>query len=382
MGPLCGLKIVEMSNIGPAPFCGMLLADLGADVLRVARLSTSDLGFDIEPRFDLLNRGKQAVAIDLKASEGIETVKKAIASADVLIEGFRPGVMERLGLAPDICHALNPALVYGRLTGWGQEGSMAQMAGHDINYIALTGALAAIGEQGRAPMPPLNLVGDFAAGSLYLALGILAAVIEARQSGKGQVIDGAMVDGATHLMTMHHGYRQAGMWENARGSNSIDGGSPYYTTYLTRDGRYMAVGAVEQRFYRLMIDLLGLGGEDLPEQHDTRQWPELRARLAETFLTKTRDEWAAIFAQTDACVTPILDIDESLSSGIAQERALFTDVGGIVSPAVAPRFSRTPAKVRHGTLDPNRSSREALLAWGAAPADIDALADKGIIPSA
>lgn len=382
MGPLNGIKVVEMSNIGPGPFCGMLLADLGAEVVRVARLSTADLGFDIEPRFDLLNRGKQAVAIDLKAPQGIETVKTMIASADVLIEGFRPGVMERLGLGPEVAHAINPALVYGRLTGWGQQGSMAHMAGHDINYIALTGALAAIGERGRAPIPPLNLVGDFAAGSLYLALGILAAVLEARSSGKGQVVDGAMVDGSASLMVMHHGYRQAGMWEIERGANAVDGGSPYYTTYPTSDGKYMAVGAVETRFYRLMIDLLGLAGEDLPDQNDRSRWDELRSRLASVFVTRTRDEWSAVFAGTDACVTPVLDLDESVSSDLAGERGLFAEVDGVVGPAAAPRFSRTPAAVRHGTLDPATSSRDALLAWGLAPEAIDALARERVIPSA
>jgi len=381
MGPLSGVRVVEMSNIGPGPFCGMLLADMGADVVRVARLSTSDLGFDIEPRFDLLNRGKQAVAIDLKAPEGIEAVKTMIAAADVLIEGFRPGVMERLGLGPDVCHAVNPALVYGRLTGWGQAGSMAQMAGHDINYIALTGALAGIGERGRAPVPPLNLVGDFAAGSLYLAMGILAAVIEARTSGQGQVVDGAMVDGSASLMVMHHGYRQAGMWENERGANAVDGGSPYYTTYLTSDGKYMAVGAVEARFYRLMVELLGLADQSLPGQHDKSRWDELRARLAETFLTRTRDEWTAIFSGTDACVTPVLDLDESRLSDLAHERGLFEEVDGVVGPVAAPRFARTPARVRHGTLDPSASSRDALAAWGIPPDAIEALAAKHIIPA-
>ena len=380
MGPLSGVKIVEMSNIGPGPFCGMVLADMGADVVRVARLATSDLGFDIEPKFDLLNRGKRAVAIDLKSREGIETVKTMIASADALIEGFRPGVMERLGLGPDICHVINPALVYGRLTGWGQDGSLARMAGHDINYIALTGVLAAIGERDRAPVPPLNLLGDFAGGGLYLALGILAAVIEARSSGQGQVIDAAMVDGTAHMLAMHHGYLQAGIWENRRGSNSVDGGSPFYTTYLTRDGKYMAVGAVERRFYGLLIDLLGLGSDDLPDQYDKSRWGELRAGLAAAFLTRTREEWTAVFAGTDACVSPVLDFEESLSSEIARERGLFPERDGVVGPAPAPRFSRTRSTFRHGTLDPLISSRDALLAWGIAPETIDALAGKKIIP--
>ncbi|GGZ13296.1 CoA transferase [Novosphingobium colocasiae] len=375
------MRVVEMSNIGPGPFCGMLLADMGAQVLRVARLSTTDLGFDIEPRFDLLNRGKQAVAIDLKSADGIETVKRLIASADILIEGFRPGVMERLGLGPDVCLGISPALVFGRLTGWGQSGAYAQMAGHDINYIALSGALAAIGDPGGAPVPPLNLVGDFAAGSLYLAMGLLAALHASRASGKGQVIDGAMLDGAVSLMTMHLGYRQAGIWSNTRGSNSVDGGSPFYTTYPTSDGKFMAVGAVEARFYRIMLDILGLADADLPRQNDQSRWGELRAAIAGVFATKTRAEWTALFDGTDACVSPILDMDEMKDHPVVRERALLVETDGVVGPAPAPRFAQTPGAVRHGTLDPAVSSREALKAWGIPEATIATLAEAGIIPA-
>jgi alpha-methylacyl-CoA racemase len=381
VGPLSGLKVVELSNIGPGPFCGMLLADMGADVLRVARLSTSDLGFDIEHRFDLLNRGKQALAIDLKSPAGIATVKTLVAQADVLIEGFRPGVMERLGLGPDICQAINPALIYGRLTGWGQNGSMSTMAGHDINYIALTGALAAIGERNGKPVPPLNLVGDFASGSLYLTMGILAALIETRQSGKGQVVDAAMVDGSAHLMVMHHGYRQAGLWHNERGANTVDGGSPYYTTYQTSDGKYLAVGAVEQRFYRTMIELMGLAEAELPDRDDQSRWDELRDILSQTFLTRSRDDWTAVFDGTDACVSPVLDLDESVGSALARERGLFREIDGVVGPEAAPRFSRTPARVRHGTLDPLEHSSESLLSWGIPKEEIEALALANVIPS-
>jgi alpha-methylacyl-CoA racemase len=379
MGPLAGIRIVEMSNIGPAPFCGMLLADLGAEVLRVSRLSTDDLGFEIEPRFDLLNRNKRAIAIDLKSPEGVETVLRLIASADMLLEGYRPGVMERLGLGPDICAGLNPKLIYGRMTGWGQKGQMAHLAGHDINYIAMTGALAAIGPGDAGPLPPLNLVGDFGGGALYLAMGMLAALVEARQSGKGQVIDAAMVDGVASLMSMHIGFRQAGMWENRRGANSVDGGSPYYNTYLTSDGKYMAVGAVERRFYRLLLDKLELDPETLPNQHDTERWPELRARLAERFATRTRDEWAAMFADSDACVTPVLDMDECLTHPFAAERGLFETHGGVTAPAPAPRFSRTSTSIRNTTLDPVADTQGALLAWGLTVQDIAALRDKGVI---
>lgn len=379
-GPLSGIRVVEMSNIGPGPFCGMLLADMGAEVLRVARHSTTDLGFDIEPRFDLLNRGKQAVAIDLKAPAGIEAVKQLVASADILIEGFRPGVMERLGLGPEVCLAINPALVFGRLTGWGQSGAYAQMAGHDINYIALSGALAAIGEPGGAPVPPLNLVGDFSAGSLYLAMGLLAALHAARATGKGQVIDGAMVDGTVNLMAMHLGYRQAGIWSTARGSNSVDGGSPYYTTYATADGRFMAVGAVEARFYAIMLGILGLDPANLPGQNDKSRWPDLRATLAAAFATRTRAEWAALFDGTDACVSPVLDMDEMKDHPVVRERGLLVETDGVTGPAPAPRFSGTPGAVRHGTLDPARSSRAALAAWGIAAPQIAALAASGVIP--
>jgi alpha-methylacyl-CoA racemase len=381
MGPLAGIRIVEMSNIGPGPFCGMLLAEMGAEVLRVTRLSVSDLGFDVAPRHDLLNRSKGAIAIDLKSPEGVETVKTLIASADVVLEGYRPGVMERLGLGPEVCLPLNPRLVYARLTGWGQQGSMAQMAGHDINYIALVGALAAIGERDGAPVPPLNLLGDFAAGSLYMAMGILAAIIEARQSGLGQVVDGAMVDGAANLMAMHFGYRQAGIWNPDRGTNSVDGGSPYYTTYRTRDGKFMAVGAVEARFYRLLLEGLGLDPADLPAQHDNSRWDDLRARLAQAFATRTRDEWAAVFYGTDACVSPVLDMDECLAHPLVRERGLFAEIDGVTGPVNAPRFGRTPGAIRHGTLDPAGSTRDGLLAWGIAPDAIDALARDGVIPA-
>ena len=379
MGPLTGVRIVEMSNIGPAPFCAMLLADLGADVLRVSRLTTVDLGFEMEPRFDLLNRNKQAAAIDLKAPEGVETVKQLVASADMLIEGFRPGVMERLGLGPEVCAAINPRLVYGRMTGWGQQGSMSHLAGHDINYIAMTGALAAIGPKDGPPAVPLNLIGDFGGGSLYLAMGMLAALVEARQSGQGQVIDAAMVDGIASLMTMHLGMRQAGLWENKRGSNAVDGGSPYYTTYPTSDGKMIAVGAVERRFYRMLLDKLELDPAQLPDQNDKERWPELRAILASKFAARTRDEWSRIFADSDACVTPVLDMDECQSHPFATERGLWEVHEGVTAPAPAPRFSRTPTSDRIPPADPGAGTRDALLAWGITPEAIESLREKHVI---
>ena len=379
MGPLAGLRIVEMSGIGPAPFCGMLLADMGADVLRIDRLAAADLGFNVAPRYDLLNRGKRAVALDVKSPAGIAAVKELVAKADVLIEGFRPGVMERLGLGPDVCHALNPRLVFGRMTGFGQSGPMKDLAGHDINYISMSGALHAIGHKDGPPLPPLNLVGDFGGGSLYLAMGVLAAVLEARQSGKGQVVDAAMVDGAASLMAMVTGLRQAGMWHNERGANPVDGGAPYYTCYATSDGKYMAVGAIEKRFYTEMLQKLGLEGEDLPRQNDRAHWPVLRARLAAVFAGRTRAEWEAVFASSDACVTPVLDIDECTTHPLAVARGNFVRVDGVLGPAPAPKFSRTPGSVRCPTQEPRGDTRGALAAWGMSEAEIDTLAAAGVI---
>ena len=381
MGPLAGVRIVEMSNIGPGPFCGMLLADLGAEVVSVQRLVTGDLGFDIDRRYDLLNRSKQAVAIDLKSPDGVAVVKDMIAGADVLIEGFRPGVMERLGLGPDICLGINPRLVYGRMTGWGQEGPLAQTAGHDINYIAMSGALAAIGPKGGAPAVPLNLVGDFAGGSLYLAMGLLAALVEARNSGQGQVVDAAMLDGAANLLAMHLGYRQAKFWNLERGTNAVDGGSPWYTTYRTSDDRWMAVGAVEKRFYREFVERLGFDPDALPAQDDRSRWDELRNIFAAEFAKKTRDEWERAFAGSDACVSPVLDMDEAPRHPAANARGTFLERDGVIEPAPAPRFSRTPAAVRNEPPDPRQTTASALESWGIAQDRIEGLARAGLIPS-
>lgn len=379
MGPLTGVRIIEMANIGPAPFCGMLLADLGAEVLSIGRLAAGDLGIAFDPRFDLLNRNKLAMAIDLKASQGVDTVKRLVGSADMLLEGFRPGVMERLGLGPDICAAINPQLIYGRMTGWGQQGSMAHVAGHDINFIAMTGALAAIGPKDEPPAIPLNLIGDFGGGALYLALGMVAALFESRQSGRGQTIDAAMVDGVTGLMTMHLGFLQAGIWNNRRGANAVDGGAPYYTTYLTSDGKYMAVGAVEQRFYALLLEKLDLDPGALPGQNDTVRWPELRAVFAARFTTRTRDDWSEIFADCDACVTPVLNMEECVEHPLAAERGLFETRDGITTPVPAPRFSRTPTTIRSMPVDPLTSTGEALATWGFAPSEIAELASRKVI---
>ena len=378
MGPLAGIRVLEMSNIGPGPFCGMLLADLGATVLRVDRPVAGDLGLAIDVRFDLPNRGKQAVAIDLKHSDGVQTVRDLAARADLLIEGYRPGVMERLGLGPELLLADNPRLVYGRLTGWGQQGSQSAMAGHDINYLGVTGALASIGAAGGDPVPPLNLVGDFAGGSLYLAMGLLAALVEARASGHGQVIDAAMVDGVTSMLAMHVGYRAAGIWKLERGSNPVDGGAPYYTTYRTKDGLFMA-GPVEQRFYKIMVERLGLSLADLPDREDPACWPALRQILQDRFATRTREEWAEVFAGSDACVTPVYDLDEAQNSAIARERALFACVDGVTMPAPAPRFSRSALSPPSLATDPASVTRASLLTWGIAEDKIADLAGRGVI---
>ncbi|WP_324739999.1 CaiB/BaiF CoA-transferase family protein [Tsuneonella sp. CC-YZS046] len=380
MGPLKGVRVLEMSNIGPGPFCGMLLSDLGADVLRVDRLVPGDLGFAIDPRFDLLHRGKQAIAIDLKHPDGVATVRGLARQADLLIEGYRPGVMEKLGLGPDPLLSDNPRLVYGRMTGWGQQGSYAAMAGHDINYIGVAGALAGIGPKDGDPVPPLNLVGDFAGGSLYLAMGLLAALLETRRSGRGQVVDAAMVDGISSMMAMHLGFRQAGIWNLERGSNAVDGGAPYYACYRTKDGKYMAAGAVELRFYRIMIDRLGLDLTDLPDRDNPACWDELRAILQERFASRTRGEWTEIFDGSDACVTPVYDLDEAPDSPLAQERGLFLKPGGITMPAPAPRFGRTPPAEPEGTVDPASATHISLADWGIGPAEISRLAADGIIP--
>ncbi|MGE0232216.1 MAG: CaiB/BaiF CoA transferase family protein [Flavobacteriaceae bacterium] len=382
MGPLKGVKVIEMASIGPTPFCGMLLADMGADVISVGRLAVGDLGIEIESNYDFPNRNKRAVAMDLKSPEGIETFKQLVASADMLIEGFRPGVMERLGLGPEVCQEINPKLIYGRMTGWGQEGPMRMQAGHDINYIALTGALAASGYPDRPPTVALNLVGDYGGGALYLAMGLLAAYIETRNSGKGQVIDAAMVDGVANMMTMHYGYRQAGIWTIERGSNPADGGSPYYTCYETRDGKHVATGAVEKRFYAEMVQKLGLDLSSLPNRDDKACWPELHAIFAAEFKKKDRDEWARIFAEGDACVSPVLTMDEAPSDPAARERGMFKSHRGITEPMPAPRFSRTPSEIRSAPVDPKTGTQDALAAWGIDAGKIQSMANAGIIPPA
>ncbi|MFD5118634.1 CaiB/BaiF CoA transferase family protein [Streptomyces sp. NPDC058385] len=359
-GPLAGVRVVELAGIGPGPFAAMLLADLGADVVRVDR--PGGAGLAIDPEYDITNRNKRSVVIDLKADDGPARVLDLVAKADVLIEGYRPGVAERLGVGPDDCHARNPRLVYGRMTGWGQEGPLAQRAGHDIAYIALTGTLGMIGRPDEPPTVPANLVGDFAGGSLYLVVGILAALHHARDTGAGQVVDAAIVDGASHLAAMIHGMLAAGGWQDRRGSNLLDGGCPFYGTYETSDGQYMAVGALEQQFYDEFIALLGIEGA-VPARKDLARWGELRDAVAARFKTRTREDWTAVFEGSDACVAPVLSLREAPGHPHLAARGTFTDHGGITQPAPAPRFSATPTTVRSGPAQPGADTAGVARDW-------------------
>ena len=342
-GPLTGLKVVELAGIGPGPHGAMVLADLGAQVVRVDRPGGLQLG---DPALaDPTLRGRRRVAADLKSPEGVETVLRLVERADVLVEGYRPGVTERLGVGPDACHARNPALVYARMTGWGQDGPMAQRAGHDINYISLTGALHAIGRAGERPVPPLNLVGDFGGGSMLLVVGVLAALWEAQRSGLGQVVDAAMVDGASVLSQMFWGFLAQGAWTDERDANVLDGHAPFYDTYTCADGRHVAVGPLEPQFYAAFLAGLGVDPADLPAQYDRAGWPVLRARFTELFASRTRDEWAAVFDGTDACVTPVLAFGEVAAHPHLAARGTIVEADGVAQAAPAPRFSRTPAQL-------------------------------------
>ncbi|MGW0104870.1 CaiB/BaiF CoA transferase family protein [Streptomyces cellulosae] len=359
-GPLTGVRVVELAGIGPGPFAAMLLADLGADVVRVDRPGGPGLGID--PARDITNRNKRSVVVDLKTADGVKHVLDLAGRADILIEGYRPGVAERLGVGPEDCRARNPRLVYGRMTGWGQEGPLADRAGHDIGYIAVTGALGMTGEPGRPPVAPANLLGDYAGGSLYLVVGVLAALHHARATGAGQVVDAAIVDGTAHLTSMIHGMLAAGAWQDRRGANLLDGGCPYYGTYETADGGHMAVGALEPRFYAEFLRLLDLPG--LEGAHsDVTRWPELRARVAERFASRTRDAWTAVFEGTDACVAPVLSLREAPHHPHLAARSTFTDHAGITQPAPAPRFSATPATVRTGPARPGADTEDVARDW-------------------
>lgn len=381
MGPLKGLRIVEMAGIGPAPFCAMLLADMGADILRIDRTTRADLGLDLgsDPRFDLLRRNRKSVALDLKTTKGIEATKRLIAQADVLIEGFRPGTMERLNLGPAECLLSNSRLVYGRMTGFGQNGPQAARAGHDINYIALSGVLSMIGRQDTPPVPPLNLVGDFGGGAMFLAFGILAALFERNTSGGGQVVDAAMVDGAAYLSTAIHGMMALGLWQEGRGSNILDSGAPWYDTYETSDGKFVAIGPVEHRFFRELLNRLGIDPSAFPEQFDRARWPEMRARFAEIFRTRTRDQWCEAMDGSDACFAPVLSPREAPQHPHNAARAAFVEVAGVMQPAPAPRFSRSEVETPRPAPVVGADADQALQDWGFGTAEIEALRSAGAL---
>ncbi len=376
MGPLAGVKVLEFEAIGPAPFAGMLLADMGADVLLVDRPADAGLGLGRSRWYDVMMRGKRSVTLDLKDPRAQKAVFELLGRADALIEGFRPGVMERLGLGPEVVLQQNPKLVYGRMTGWGQEGPLAPRAGHDINYIALAGVLHAFGRKGEPPVPPLNLVGDFGGGGMLLAFGIACALLEARRSGRGQVIDAAMVDGAALLAAMFHGFLKANQWSEERGVNMLDTGAPWYEVYETKDGKYVAIGAIEAKFFAELVEKLKL--ENLPAQHDRARWPEMRRRFAETFRSRTRDEWCRVFDGSDACFAPVLSWSEARRDPQNVFRNTFLDIGGVEQPAPAPRFSRTPGGVRRAPPERGAGGRQALADWGFGAADVDQLESLGL----
>jgi alpha-methylacyl-CoA racemase len=372
-GPLTGLKIIEFAGIGPGPFCGMLLSDLGADVVRIDRK-----GQGRGSPSDITARGRRSVGLDLKNPAAIETCLKLFETADVVFEGFRPGVMERLGLGPDVALKRNPKLVYGRMTGWGQFGPYAQAAGHDMNYIAITGALHAIGTEDK-PVPPLNLVGDFGGGALYLAFGILAGVIKARETGEGQVIDCAMSDGAASLMAMFYGFKASGAWTESRRSNLLDGGAHFYDTYQCADGKWVSIGSIEPQFYALLLEKTGISDPDFKSQMDRGAWPDLKAKLAAVIATKTRDEWSALMEATDVCFAPVLDLDEAPRHAHNVARQTFVEVAGVTQPAPAPRFSKTPGAIQGPPPAIGAHDQEALKDWGFSESDLAALKASGAI---
>jgi crotonobetainyl-CoA:carnitine CoA-transferase CaiB-like acyl-CoA transferase len=378
VGPLAGIKVVELAGIGPGPMCAMLLADLGATVLRIDRPGPQDLGVARPLRYDLLLRGRRSLAVDLKRPEGKALALRLVERADALIEGFRPGVTERLGLGPEDCLARNPRLVYGRVTGWGQEGPLAHAAGHDINYISLVGALHAFGRRGQAPVPPLNLLGDFAAGALYLALGIVSAILEVQRSGKGQVVDAAMIDGTASLLTAFHGLVAAGLATHERGTNTLDTGAHFYNAYECADGRWISVAAIEGKFYAELLRCLDIDPATMPPQMDQEHWPAAQERLAALFKTRTREEWCALLEGTDACFAPVLTTDEATRHPHNQARGTYVQVDGIIQPAPAPRFSRTILDLPIPPKPNDPDQAETALADWLEPGEIAALRKVGV----
>ena len=372
-GPLSGLKVVEFAGIGPGPFCGMLLSDLGADVVRIDRK-----GKGRASPADITSRGRRSIGLDLKNPDAIETCLKLMEGADAVFEGFRPGVMERLGLGPDVALKRNPKLVYGRMTGWGQFGPYANAAGHDMNYIAITGALHAIGTKDK-PIPPLNLVGDFGGGALYLAFGLLAGVLNARATGKGQVIDCAMSDGAASLMSMFYGFKAGGMWKDERRVNLLDGGAHFYDTYQCADGKWISIGSIEPQFYALLLEKTGINDPEFAAQMDRGKWDSLRGKLAHVIAQKTQAEWCEIMDATDVCFAPVLDLDEAPKHAHNVARKTFVELEGVIQPAPAPRFSATPGAIQGPPPAIGAHDQEALGDWGFSPAAIDALKASGAL---
>jgi alpha-methylacyl-CoA racemase len=378
-GPLTGCRIIELAGIGPGPFSAMMLADMGAEVVRVDRAQLVTDRDPDQPSRDLINRGRRSVGVDLKHPDGVETVLKLVEQADALIEGFRPGVAERLGIGPDTCLSRNPRLVYGRMTGWGQEGPYASMSGHDINYIALSGALSAFGRAGDPPVPPLNLIGDFGGGGMLMAYGIVCGLLEVQRSGEGQVIDAAMVDGSALLATFIYGMRAMGAWQDERGTNILDTGAWFYEVYETADGEYVSFGSLEPQFYAELIRLTGLADESLPEQMDRTTWPAMKDRLAAVIKTRTREDWCRIMDGTDVCFAPVLGMGETPSHPHIRHRATFVDVAGVAQPAPAPRFSRTPGAITMPPPHAGQHTVEVLTDWGFGEADVAKLMETGAI---
>ncbi len=382
MGPLDGLRVIELAGIGPGPMCAMLLADLGADVVRIDRLEASGLGVAMDKRFDVNARNRRSLALDLKSPAGRDVVLKLVEGADALIEGFRPGVAERLGLGPDVCQARNPGLVYGRMTGFGQTGPLAQAAGHDLNYIALSGALHAIGPHGGKPVPPLNLVGDYGGGALYLAFGLLAALFERQRSGRGQVVDAAMVDGAASLASIFYGLKAGGTWDGPRGENLLDGGAPFYDSYETADGRHVTVAALEPKFFAELARRLELAPRYVQRQYDRKLWPEMREAIAAALRTRSRDAWCDLLEGSDACFAPVLSFDEAPLHAHARARDAFVTLDGVVQPAPAPRFGRSqPASPRPAPAIGEHSA-QVLAEAGYSEAEIAALRAAGVVSAA
>ena len=373
MGPLKGFKIIEIAGIGPGQFAGMLLADMGASLVRIDRPLDTEADFQIDPRFDILNRSRPIIGVDLKTKQGTDLVLDLCEDADAIFEGFRPGVMERLGLGPDECMQRNPKLVYGRMTGWGQDGPLAKAVGHDPNFIALTGAFAAIGEKGRDPVYPLNLIGDMGGGGTFLVMGMLAALLEAGKSGKGQVVDAAMVDGGASLMTMMHGFLAAGAWKEERGTNILDGGAPFVRAYRTQDDKHIVIAPIESRFFKVLLSKLGLDDINPADQHRQSKWGELQRRFEEVFITRTRDEWCDLLEGTDACFAPVLSMSESKEHAHNKARGTFLTIDGIKQAAPAPRFSRTPSEISNAAGPAEPDLREVLKQWGASKKVLDQL---------